>query len=534
MSEIKVNKISPRTNCGTVTVGDSGDSVSVTAGVPVTINGDLKSSALKAPDGGVIVSQCGTANTLGAAGDTVTVAGNDLRSDAYKAADGGSIISQSGTTITLGASGDTVSLASGASQSGFGRAGSVNWQTGSIKTSTFTAADGEGYFVNTTSGVVTVNLPAGSSGAIVAISDYAQTAATNNITVTANGSEKIEGSTNNYLITTNGVAVTLVYVDATRGWKLVDTGEASSFPQIALFTAATGGTVTTCGNYKIHTFTGPGTFCVSSVGNSPSNPAGGPSNASFLVLAGGGGGGAGYGTGSGGSGGGAGGHRTDFPTTDGTLPLSISAYPITVGGGGKRGEFTYTPPNPRGANGSDSIFSTITSAGGGSGGGVSDSGGPGTDGGSGGGTACNSNNTGSGNTPPVSPPQGNPGYSANSLAFTGGGGGGAGGAATSPTGGPGSANSITGSSVTRGGGGGSGLLVGGPVSNPNIGPGGPGGGGDGGPTSAGPGLAQRGGNGSTNLGGGGGGATALWATNPSGGCGGNGGSGIVIIRYKFQ
>jgi len=49
MSEIKVNKISPRTNCGTVTVGDSGDSVSVTAGVPVTINGDLKSSALKAP-----------------------------------------------------------------------------------------------------------------------------------------------------------------------------------------------------------------------------------------------------------------------------------------------------------------------------------------------------------------------------------------------------------------------------------------------------------------------------------------------------
>ena len=121
MSEVKVNKISPRTNCGTVTVGDSGDSVSVAAGVPVTVNGDLKSNALKATDGGVIVSQCGTANTIGASGDTVTVAGNDLRSNAYKAADGGSIISQSGTTITLGASGDTVSLASGASQTGFGR-----------------------------------------------------------------------------------------------------------------------------------------------------------------------------------------------------------------------------------------------------------------------------------------------------------------------------------------------------------------------------------------------------------------------------
>ena len=95
MSEVKVNKISPRTNCGTVTVGDSGDSVSVSAGVPVTVNNNL------------------------------TVSG-DLKSAALKAADGGSIISQSGTTITLGAAGDTVSLASGASQTGFGRTGTVN------------------------------------------------------------------------------------------------------------------------------------------------------------------------------------------------------------------------------------------------------------------------------------------------------------------------------------------------------------------------------------------------------------------------
>src|SRR6056300_269180 len=142
MSEVKVNKISPRTNCGAVTVGDSGDSVSVSAGVPVTVNGDLKSNALKATDGGSIISQCGT-------------------------------------TITLGASGDTVSLASGASQSGFGRAGSVDWQT-SIKTSDFTAVSGEGYFVNTTSGAITVTRRASPSvGDIVAIKDYANTADTN-------------------------------------------------------------------------------------------------------------------------------------------------------------------------------------------------------------------------------------------------------------------------------------------------------------------------------------------------------------------
>src|SRR5210317_1459135 len=139
MSEVKVNKISPRTNCGTVTVGDSGDSVSVTAGVPVTVNGDLKSNALKATDGGSIISQCGT-------------------------------------NITLGASGDTINLASGASQTGFGRTGTVDWQTTSIKTSDFTASNGEGYFVNTTSGSVTATLPASpSAGDIVAIADYANT-----------------------------------------------------------------------------------------------------------------------------------------------------------------------------------------------------------------------------------------------------------------------------------------------------------------------------------------------------------------------
>ena len=61
---------------------------------------------------------------------------------------GADIIKESGNTITIGASGDTVTLASGASQTGFGREGSVNWQTGSLKTSTFTAVSGEGYFIN--------------------------------------------------------------------------------------------------------------------------------------------------------------------------------------------------------------------------------------------------------------------------------------------------------------------------------------------------------------------------------------------------
>ena len=257
---------------------------------------------------------------------------------------GTNIISKCGTDVTLGASGDTVALASGASQSGFGRAGSVDWQTGSIKTATFSAVNGEGYFVNTTSGVVTVNLPAGSAADIVAVNDYASTAASNNITISADGSEKIQGSTDDHIINTSGVTITLVYVDGTQGWKLVDTGEVASLPQVALFTAATGGTPcagTTSGDYKIHTFTGPGTFCVSTAGNAPVNPAGGPNQVDYLVVAGGGGGGS-YQAGGAGGGGFRESHSdpisgpyTASPLATATAhTVTASPYTITVGGGG--------------------------------------------------------------------------------------------------------------------------------------------------------------------------------------------------------
>ena len=49
-------------------------------------------------------------------------------------------------TITLGASGDTVTLASGASQTGFGRTGTVDWDT-TAKTARLHACHGNGYFV---------------------------------------------------------------------------------------------------------------------------------------------------------------------------------------------------------------------------------------------------------------------------------------------------------------------------------------------------------------------------------------------------
>ena len=92
------------------------------------------------------------------------------------------------TTVTLGRCGGTVALASGASQTGFGRTGTVNWDT-TPKTATFTGVSGNGYFVNTTGGVVTVNLPASpSAGDIVAVADYANTFNTNNVTLGRNSS----------------------------------------------------------------------------------------------------------------------------------------------------------------------------------------------------------------------------------------------------------------------------------------------------------------------------------------------------------
>jgi hypothetical protein len=61
----------------------------------------------------------------------------------------------------------------------------------SIKTATFTAANGEGYFVDTSSGALTVTLPAATAGNIVAVADYTRTFATNNLTIAPNGSHKM-------------------------------------------------------------------------------------------------------------------------------------------------------------------------------------------------------------------------------------------------------------------------------------------------------------------------------------------------------
>ena len=129
------------------------------------------------------------------------------------------VIPQSGTNLQIGEAGDTINLTNATVNLPVGAAGTA-WQ--SVKTSSFTAVAGEGYFVNTTGGVITVTLPASATiGNEIAIIDYAGTADTNNITIARNG-HKIQGATSDLTILTERAGFTLVYVDATQGWLLRD------------------------------------------------------------------------------------------------------------------------------------------------------------------------------------------------------------------------------------------------------------------------------------------------------------------------
>jgi len=462
MSEVKVNKISPRTACGTVTLGDSGDTFTIPSGATIT--------------------NAGTA-------------------------------------------------------SGFGATGETSWDTTVKTTGTFTATAGVGYFLNTTGGIITVNLPVGAAGSSVAMADYAGTWQTNAVTVAANGTEKIGGVDADVTLSTVGQSVTFVYIDGTQGW--VNVLDSTSNVRGNAFVIATGGTPCTgaiSGDYKIHTFTGPGTLCVSD-GGQPT----GSNTVDYLVVAGGGGGGIGAVTGYCGGGGGAGGFRESVPSPaawtaspianpGNARPVTVQGYPITVGGGGAAPSVTSQP----GTSGDNSIFSDITSSGGGGGAGEGPPNVALTGGSGGGGTNAALPNGGAGNTPPFSPAQGFNGGSGIGPPKnnTGGGGGGATelgqagvfGTAPNPTGGRGGAGATTCISATptayAGGAGGSGS--GSPGAASPCGTGGRG--------SKKPGPATTAAAGTTNRGGGGGGGQA-----PGGcGCAAAGGSGVVVIRYKFQ
>src|SRR5210317_674734 len=240
-------------------------------------------------------------------------------------------ITINGTTIALGASGDIVA--------------GTDWQSvvvadGSTGT---TASAGEGYFIDTTSAAHTITLPADGSSTIgdtIIIRDYAGTFATNNVTLTSTA--KVSGADQDGILSTNDLVVTLVYVDSTKGWVTIENEAKAVGAQDILYVTATGGTISTSGDYKIHTFTGDGCFVVSCAGNPLGN-----NNVDYLVVAGGGAGGSNLASDAGmGGGGGAGGFRESSGAASGcysvsplgacvpALPVSVTTYPVTVGAGG--------------------------------------------------------------------------------------------------------------------------------------------------------------------------------------------------------
>lgn len=265
----------------------------------------------------------------------------------------------------------------------------------------------------------------------------------------------------------------------------------------ATFTEATGGTVTTDGDFKIHTFNSNANFTVTQVGTD--------NTVEYLVEAGGGGGANGAG-----AGGGAGGYQA----ASGHV-ITAQVYPAVIGAGGAAQTTTNTDGNP----GNNSTFDTITGNAGGFGGTLTANGGNGGSGGGGGGGSGVSTTTGGSATQGSAGGDGGDGTGEDGGA--GGGGSSAVGSNTATNaggnGGAGTSNSITGSAVEYAGGGGGGTWTG------TVGGSATGGGGAGAATNG-----AAGADATANTGGGGGGGGA------GGGNGGAGGSGVVIIRYKFQ
>lgn len=359
---------------------------------------------------------------------------------------------------------------------------SLEWQ--SLQTSSFTASAGEAYPIDTTSGSVTVTLPASpSTGHTVQVLDVAATADTNFITLARNGNN-INGSAANVALGKERGVVSVVYSGASQGW-------------VVSATAGTG---------------------QSSIGQILAVDA--------LIIAGGGSGASGFGNGNGSGGGGAGG----LLYVSSAQVIQGYDYTVTLGAGGA------TQSDNRGSgaggqvgnDGENSVFNGNTAIGGGGGGSPNTGGTQGRDGGSGGGGGSGAGAAGGLGTSG----QGNNGGSASTGGvYRGGGGGGAGSAGTggnsTPNGGAGlntytAFTSATGTGVSGyyAGGGGGGDYTG-DHSSGSGGAGG-GGGGAGGTSSGGAGTAN------TGSGGGGGGSPG---TGSTGGSGGAGGSGLVIIRY---
>ena len=192
----------------TVKVGDAGAAAVLTsngAGTLTVTTGGASDLVLNTNGG----TNSGTITITDAANGNIAITPNGS----------GNIVLDGLTFPNADGSADTFLKTNGSGTLSFAEvSGGTSWQA--VKTSTFTAVAGEGYFINTTGGAFEMDLPAGSIGDEIAFIDYAGTFDSNALTIDQNGSEKIAGSTDPLTVSTERAANTLVYVDGTQGWLL--------------------------------------------------------------------------------------------------------------------------------------------------------------------------------------------------------------------------------------------------------------------------------------------------------------------------
>jgi len=195
----------------TVAVGDSGAAATLTsngAGTLTVTTGGATDLVLSTNSG----SSSGTITITDAANGNIAIAPNGS----------GAVVLDGLSWPTADGTADYVLKTDGsAALSWTEMSGGTSWQA--VETgATMTAVAGEGYFINTTSNACTATLPAGTIGDEVSFIDYARTFDSNNLTVAANGSEKIYASTDDLTVAVEGSGFTLVFTDSTQGWLLKD------------------------------------------------------------------------------------------------------------------------------------------------------------------------------------------------------------------------------------------------------------------------------------------------------------------------
>jgi len=516
MSTLEVDKLIPQSGTS-VQIGENGDTITIPAGATFDASAgtitlaDGSVTTAKIADGAVSLvklSATGTKdNTTFLRGDnTFQVVNTDLVSDTSPQLGGN--LDGNGNTIDLSANNTEFRLPRGTTAQqptpSAANEGAIRYDTDD---SVLYYSDGVSWKKISTAVVefdsLSGNIYAGAQSTLTLTGSGFGTSITVNFTQSSDGIDEDVSVTPASDTSATVTVPSAVYNNVTAGNVVTVTitnsdGSAASKTTTAL-ALPTGGTITSAGGYRYHTFNSSSSLVV---------PSGFTATADYLVVAGGGGGGK-----LDGGGGGAGGYRAS------TYSLSANTYTVTIGAAGTGS----TTQGVRGTNGGNSVFDTITSTGGGGGGSHTGTE-TGASGGSGGGASHNNSSVSGGAGTAGQGFAGGAGYAGGGGVNAGGGGGGA--AETGNTdgrseGGDGLDWQSLGTYYAGGGGGGqeqSGGYSGGD--------GGLGGGGHGSSNNAG----SNGTAGTANTGGGGGGGGY---DSGSGGNGFAGGSGIVIIRYAI-